>query len=72
MADESSKSSGSDGRKDHDVQRMAAAIEDLLYMEVIKFKDVGTTRERRSYFVPPICTGSIQRYVKHESKIGKK
>ena len=39
MADESSNSSGSDGRKDHDVQRMAAAIEDLLYMEVIQFKD---------------------------------
>lgn len=44
MADEarnsSGSSSGSDGRKDHEVQRMASAIEDLLYMEVIKFKDV--------------------------------
>lgn len=39
MADEPSRSSGSDGRKDRDVERMASAIEDLLYMEIIKFKD---------------------------------
>jgi hypothetical protein len=39
MADESRKSSGSEGGKDHDVQRMASAIEDLLYMEVIRFKE---------------------------------
>jgi hypothetical protein len=39
MADESRKSSGSEGGKDHDVQRMASAIEDLLYMEVIRFRD---------------------------------
>jgi hypothetical protein len=44
MADESRKSSGSERRKDHDVQRMASAIEDLLYMEVIKFKDSQGTQ----------------------------
>jgi hypothetical protein len=36
MANESRKSSGSEGGKDHDIQRMASAIEDLLYMEVFK------------------------------------
>jgi hypothetical protein len=39
MADESRESSGNEGRINHEIQRMASAIEDLLYMDVIKLKD---------------------------------
>ena len=43
------------GEKDTNIQKMASAIEDLLYMEAIKFKDGNDKQSNKAVFSSPFA-----------------
>jgi len=47
--------SNSGGEKDTYIQKMASAIEDLLYMEAIKFKDGNDKQNNKAVFSSPFA-----------------
>jgi len=51
----SNNKSNSGGEKDTNIQKMASAIEDLLYMEAIKFKDGNDKQNNKAVFSSPFA-----------------